>query len=139
MYTGENSENFWSELFQEIDKDKNGVIDYEEFRDHMLEMIKKGDYDRRSALAGADTDAEKEKDLDQELLGNEDHPDEESDGYEAVYSQDTAAENRTNLVLLLYDKDADDDSDGEDELTDDREIGGMAWKDLKAEAMGQDY
>ena len=44
---------FWIEMMQEIDKDGNGTIEYNEFRDHMREMIEKGAYDRRNTPASA--------------------------------------------------------------------------------------
>ena len=39
IYKGELSEDYWNSTFAEIDKDKNGYIDYKEFRAHMLEMV----------------------------------------------------------------------------------------------------
>ena len=35
-------------LFKEINKKKDGYIDFNEFRDHMMELIKKGRYERRN-------------------------------------------------------------------------------------------
>ena len=35
-------------LFKQINKKKDGCIDFNEFRDHMMELIKKGRYERRN-------------------------------------------------------------------------------------------
>ena len=41
-------------LFNEINKKKDGYIDFNEFRDHMMELIRKGRYDRRNPVASMD-------------------------------------------------------------------------------------
>ena len=48
--SGHIDESFWTEMIQVIDKDGDGEIDFEEFRDHMLQMIQKGDYDIRATV-----------------------------------------------------------------------------------------
>ena len=35
-------------LFKEINKKKDGYIDFNEFKDHMMGLIKKGRYERRN-------------------------------------------------------------------------------------------
>ena len=40
-------DSFWEEMMAEIDTDGSGSISYEEFRDHMRELIGKGLYDKR--------------------------------------------------------------------------------------------
>ena len=47
------AESTWDDidkLFKEIDKNGDGAIDFEEFNAHMVELIRKGGYDRRRTL-----------------------------------------------------------------------------------------
>ena len=41
------SDEMWDELLANIDKDGDGKINFQEFSDHMLELVDKGRYDTR--------------------------------------------------------------------------------------------
>ena len=58
---------------KEIDRDGDGNIDFEEFKSHMLELLKKGEYDQRPELKKL------ESDLLPKVTANTRHTEENSD------------------------------------------------------------